>query len=514
MAEEPREPAIEVDAIRWERVQLIVEARVPAGSHGRPVAPGPRPGRRRRDRCRRPTPRSTAITSRRGSTCSSDPGCRRSGPAAGRSGPRSSRARRLPADRPATGFVHPLEWVLADGARRWTRRRGPSRSMSSSTRRSGARKAQYRRDHPASGAPPSGPSSRSRGLVARRGKPRVLFTSRLISEMSGNLQVVHERMVERGLDRDHDLTVMLKPGLTERWSFLDRLRLARALAGADVIVLDDSFPPLNWVTLSPKVRIIQLWHASGAFKTVGYSRVGPARPERAASTRKYTAAIVSSEFDVPFYAEAFGIPEARVIPTGIPRMDRFFDATAQRGRSRGGARRLSRDRRAADDPVRPDLPRRHDPRGVVRVRAARLRGAPRAGRRARRGRHHQDAPVRAGAGAHPGGVPRPPDRRLDPAGGRQRPAVRGRPPGHRLFVDRVRVLDPPPADAVLRLRPRGLRRRPATSTSRSSRSCRAGSSGRSRRCSTRSGTRTTRRPRSTISPPGTSRISTAARPTG
>jgi len=31
MADEPREPAIEVDALRWERVQLIVEARVPAG---------------------------------------------------------------------------------------------------------------------------------------------------------------------------------------------------------------------------------------------------------------------------------------------------------------------------------------------------------------------------------------------------------------------------------------------------------------------------------------------------
>ena len=165
-------------------------------------------------------------------------------------------------------------------------------------------------------------------LVTRRSKPRVLFTSRLISEMSGNLQVVHARMVERGLDREADLTVMLKPGLTERWSFLDRLRLARALAGADVIVLDDSFPPLDWVRLSPAVRIIQLWHASGAFKTVGFSRIGLPDPNVRVH-RKYTAAIVSSEFDVPFYAEAFGIPEARVIPTGIPRMDRFFDATAQ-----------------------------------------------------------------------------------------------------------------------------------------------------------------------------------------
>ena len=39
-------------------------------------------------------------------------------------------------------------------------------------------------------------------LVTRRSKPRVLFTSRLISEMSGNLKVVHDRMVERGLDRE------------------------------------------------------------------------------------------------------------------------------------------------------------------------------------------------------------------------------------------------------------------------------------------------------------------------
>jgi CDP-ribitol ribitolphosphotransferase / teichoic acid ribitol-phosphate polymerase len=165
-------------------------------------------------------------------------------------------------------------------------------------------------------------------VVSRRGRHRVLFASRLISEMSGNLKVVHDRMVERGLDRDHELVVMLKPGLTERWRFLDRFRLARALAGADVIVLDDSFPPLNWVDLDPKVRIIQLWHASGAFKTVGYSRVGLPDPNVRVH-KSYTAAIVSSEFDVPFYAEAFGIPEERVIPTGIPRMDRFFDERAR-----------------------------------------------------------------------------------------------------------------------------------------------------------------------------------------
>ena len=57
--------------------------------------------------------------------------------------------------------------------------------------------------------------------------------------MSGNLKVVHDRMVERGLDREFDAQTMLKPGITERWAFRDRFRLAFALPGADVILLDD-----------------------------------------------------------------------------------------------------------------------------------------------------------------------------------------------------------------------------------------------------------------------------------
>jgi CDP-ribitol ribitolphosphotransferase len=138
-------------------------------------------------------------------------------------------------------------------------------------------------------------------------------------------------MTERGLDREYDLVTMLKPRPGEHRGLIGRVRLARALARSEVILIDDSYPPLHWLKLRPTVRIIQLWHAAGAFKTVGYSRVGtPTDADRFARVHKdYTAAIVSSDHDIPFYAEAFGIPEERVIPTGIPRMDRFFDERAR-----------------------------------------------------------------------------------------------------------------------------------------------------------------------------------------
>jgi len=169
------------------------------------------------------------------------------------------------------------------------------------------------------------------GLLDRPRRPEVLFASALISEMSGNLKAVRDRMVERGLDREYDLVTMLKPRPGQPRGLAGRVRLARALARAEVILIDDSYPPLHWLKLRPTVRIIQLWHAAGAFKTVGYSRVGtPTDADRFARVHKdYTAAIVSSDHDIPFYAEAFGIPEERVIPTGIPRMDRFFDERAK-----------------------------------------------------------------------------------------------------------------------------------------------------------------------------------------
>lgn len=172
-------------------------------------------------------------------------------------------------------------------------------------------------------------------LAARRNGRRILFTSDSRAELSGNLQLVHDRMIERGLDRDHEILTLFKPSIATSRSLADRLRLPWLLARADTIVIDDYQPIIYRVEFGPDVRIVQLWHASGPFKTVGYSRIGKVGGPGPWSRvhKNYTHAIVSAAANVPYYAEAFGIPEARVIPTGIPRMDRYFDpAQAAAGR--------------------------------------------------------------------------------------------------------------------------------------------------------------------------------------
>jgi CDP-ribitol ribitolphosphotransferase len=176
--------------------------------------------------------------------------------------------------------------------------------------------------------------------VTRHGRRRVVFTSDSRETLGGNLRLVHDRMVARGLDRQLTLQSIFKPSIRTRRTFLDRLRMVWLFASADVILLDDYQPAVSQLGVRDDVRIIQLWHAWGAFKTVGYSRVGKPGGLSPYSRvhRNYTYAVVSSAHEVPFYAEAFGIPEERVIPTGIPRMDEFLDPARQAvGRARAFA---------------------------------------------------------------------------------------------------------------------------------------------------------------------------------
>jgi CDP-ribitol ribitolphosphotransferase len=163
-------------------------------------------------------------------------------------------------------------------------------------------------------------------VVARRNGRRILFSSDSRADLGGNLKLVHDRMVERGMDRDFELLTLFKPGVATRRSAGDRFRLPWLLARADVVVIDD-FQPAIYRVRDPDVTIVQLWHAVGAFKTVGYSRVGKAgAPDPFGPMHKnYTWVTVSSTDDIPVYAEAFGIPESHVVATGIPRVDPMFD---------------------------------------------------------------------------------------------------------------------------------------------------------------------------------------------
>ncbi|MEU1540697.1 CDP-glycerol glycerophosphotransferase family protein [Actinacidiphila glaucinigra] len=164
--------------------------------------------------------------------------------------------------------------------------------------------------------------------LARRLNPprgnRILFASEMRPKIGGNLARVNERMIERGLDKKYSLRYSFRiPDTANKWN---TLRVIYLLATSDVVLMDDYFGLLGQLGVSPKTKIIQLWHAGSGFKAVGYSRFGRyGSPKLTNAHRKYTYVITGSKHLVPTYAEAFGIEESAVIPTGLPRIDTFLD---------------------------------------------------------------------------------------------------------------------------------------------------------------------------------------------
>lgn len=159
-------------------------------------------------------------------------------------------------------------------------------------------------------------------------KPRILFASEQRGGLEGNLLAVRDRMVERGLDQDFDFRYSFRtPDTAEKWTLL---RMLKELAQADIVILDDYFAPLDWLNLNKNAKYIQVWHAGSGFKSIGYSRFGKfGSPTLTNAHRQYTYAITGSRHLKHAYSEAFGIEEDAIIPTGLPRIDRFLDPEAQ-----------------------------------------------------------------------------------------------------------------------------------------------------------------------------------------
>ncbi|MFS0867882.1 CDP-glycerol glycerophosphotransferase family protein [Microbacterium sp. 179-B 1A2 NHS] len=170
---------------------------------------------------------------------------------------------------------------------------------------------------------------------------RVLFLSDSRAGFSGNFAYLRDEI--RRQDAGARIVGIFKPRLRARRPVTDLVRLPWEMARAQTIVLDDYYPLVYPLSLRPETRLLQVWHAAGAFKKVGWSRVGlPGGPlPGSVAHRNYTDVTVSSEAVRADYAEAFGVESHRVHALGVPRTDVFFDeervaATAQRVRERLG----------------------------------------------------------------------------------------------------------------------------------------------------------------------------------
>ncbi|MCR2821423.1 CDP-glycerol glycerophosphotransferase family protein [Lederbergia panacisoli] len=162
---------------------------------------------------------------------------------------------------------------------------------------------------------------------------KITFASYRSVKLEGNLQFIYQEMANEY--KDITLSILMKKFNGSFFGKLDyvwhMLKACYALATSKFFIIDDFYFPVYVIKPRKGTEIIQLWHAPGAFKKFGLSTIG-----KSFGTSKeylkhvpihsnYSRVYVSSQKVVPYYADAFGLPEESIFPLGVPRTDFFFD---------------------------------------------------------------------------------------------------------------------------------------------------------------------------------------------
>src|SRR5699024_9034694 len=108
-----------------------------------------------------------------------------------------------------------------------------------------------------------------------------------------------------------------------------------------MIFVDNYFGFLAMASFKSNVKCIQLWHAAGAIKQFGLKDPSnDGRSSRAIQRfqqvyDRFDHVVVGSEKMAAIFRESFGLGDDRMLRTGIPRTDFYFEKASEAVTSRG-----------------------------------------------------------------------------------------------------------------------------------------------------------------------------------
>ncbi|MBQ6622421.1 MAG: CDP-glycerol glycerophosphotransferase family protein [Mogibacterium sp.] len=146
-------------------------------------------------------------------------------------------------------------------------------------------------------------------------KDQVAFvTPRSQDELLPNLKTLYD-----AVDAKKVLFARIPP-----YSEQDTADAAEVIYQSKVVVTDDYLYFLRFFGKKPGQKVIQIWHAAGAFKKFGQDGTELFPAIDASYHRTYDLVSVSAPAIEPLYAQAFDLPVDRVRALGVPRTDLLF----------------------------------------------------------------------------------------------------------------------------------------------------------------------------------------------
>ena len=103
------------------------------------------------------------------------------------------------------------------------------------------------------------------------------------------------------------------------------------IATSKVCILDGYSIPISILKHKKGLKIIQIWHASGAIKKFGYQALnkkegrGDGVAKRMDMHKNYTHVLAPSKATGRFFAEAFGVGKDKIVINALPRIDYLLE---------------------------------------------------------------------------------------------------------------------------------------------------------------------------------------------
>lgn len=156
-------------------------------------------------------------------------------------------------------------------------------------------------------------------------KGKILFADAHHEKLWGNMVPLYDRLKELGY-QPADLCVdFSKLSLIRLLSYI--VKFMKEYATAEVVFISDYFLPVSSCDKRGETTVVQLWHAGGMLKKMGYdAKEDIPSYYKGMPAANFDLVTTSSNGCVPVWAKAWHIPEKKVRALGLARTDIFYDS--------------------------------------------------------------------------------------------------------------------------------------------------------------------------------------------
>ena len=166
-------------------------------------------------------------------------------------------------------------------------------------------------------------------------KKKITFATFRTTNLTGNFKCIHDVIERQCIDYKFKyLFKKFKPSLVGKADYLlHMISAGYYMATSKYFIIDDYYFPVYVIKPRNGTKIIQVWHACGAFKKFGYDVLGKGYGASESYINdikihsNYDAVIVSSKEVAKHYSTAFSMSQDKIYPIGVPRTDIFFKST-------------------------------------------------------------------------------------------------------------------------------------------------------------------------------------------